>query len=250
MQKPILSVRHLSKTFTQHILGGKRLAALQDVSFDLEPGQCVAVIGGSGAGKSTLLKCIHRTCLPTSGSMEFRTASGSLVDLATADDRKVLELRREEIRYVPQFLRAAPRVPAVDVVAMPHVVNGNLESVRRDAGAMLTSLGIRPELQTSYPAVFSGGEQQRVNVSRALLRARRLILLDEPTSALDAENRDRVLDLLTQARAGGSSIIAIMHDLPTLERLADRVLVLRDGEVLAMGSPAEIDVAEYVGGRE
>ena len=250
MQKPILSVRHLSKTFTQHILGGKRLAALQDVSFDLEPGQCVAVIGGSGAGKSTLLKCIHRTCLPTSGSMEFRTASGSLVDLATADDRKVLELRREEIRYVPQFLRAAPRVPAVDVVAMPHVVNGNLDSVRRDAGTMLTSLGIRPELQTSYPAVFSGGEQQRVNVARALLRSRRLILLDEPTSALDAENRDKVLDLLTQARAGGSSIIAIMHDLPTLERLADRVLVLRDGEVLAMGAPGEIDVAEYVGARE
>ena len=250
MQKPILSVRHLSKTFTQHILGGKRLAALQDVSFDLEPGQCVAVIGGSGAGKSTLLKCIHRTCLPTSGSMEFRTASGSLVDLTTADDRKVLELRREEIRYVPQFLRAAPRVPAVDVVAMPHVVNGNLDSVRRDAGTMLTSLGIRPELQTSYPAVFSGGEQQRVNVARALLRARRLILLDEPTSALDAENRDKVLDLLTQARAGGSSIIAIMHDLPTLERLADRVLVLRDGEVLAMGAPGEIDVAEYVGARE
>ncbi len=250
MQKPILSVRHLYKTFTQHILGDKRLAALQDVFFDIEPGQCVAVIGGSGAGKSTLLKCIHRTCLPTSGSMEFRTASGSLVDLATADDRKVLELRREEIRYVSQFLRAAPRVPAVDVVAMPHVVNGNLDSVRRDASAMLTSLGIRPELQTSYPAVFSGGEQQRVNVARALLRARRLILLDEPTSALDAENRDKVLDLLTQARAGGSSIIAIMHDLPTLERLADRVLVLRDGEVLAMGSPAEIDVAEYVGGRE
>ena len=250
MQKPLLSVRHLSKTFTQHILGGKRLAALQDVSFDLEPGQCVAVIGGSGAGKSTLLKCIHRTCLPTSGSMEFRTASGSLVDLATADDRKVLELRREEIRYVPQFLRAAPRVPAVDVVAMPHVVNGNLDSVRQDARVMLTSLGIRPELQTSYPAVFSGGEQQRVNVARALLRARRLILLDEPTSALDAENRDKVLDLLTQARAGGSSIIAIMHDLPTLERLADRVLVLRDGEVLAMGAPGEIDVAEYVGARE
>ena len=250
MQKPILSVRHLYKTFTQHILGGKRVAALQDVSFDLEPGQCLAVIGGSGAGKSTLLKCIHRTCLPTSGSMEFKTGSGSLVDLATADDRKVLELRREEIRYVPQFLRAAPRVPAVDVVAMPHVVNGNLDSVRQDASAMLTSLGIRPELQTSYPAVFSGGEQQRVNVARALLRARRLILLDEPTSALDAENRAKVLDLLTQARAGGSSIIAIMHDLPTMERLADRVLVLRDGEVLAMGAPAEIDVAEYVGGRE
>ncbi len=251
MQKPLLSVRHLSKTFTQHILGGKRVAALQDVSFDIEPGQCVAFIGGSGAGKSTLLKCIHRTCLPTSGSMEFRSASGSLVDLATADDRRVLELRREEIRYVPQFLRAAPRVPAVDVVAMPHVVNGNnLDSVRQEASAMLTSLGIRPELQTSYPAVFSGGEQQRVNVARALLRARRFILLDEPTSALDAENRAKVLDLLTKARAGGSSIIAIMHDLPTLERLADQVLVLRDGEVLAMGAPAEIDVAEYVGGRE
>ena len=247
MPQPILSVRHLSKTFFQHVLGGKRVEALDDVSFDVNPGECLAVVGGSGAGKSTLLKCIYRTYLSTSGSIEFSTGSGELVDLADADDRSILELRRQEIRYVPQFLRAAPRVPAVDVVAMPHASNGDLNVARQDARAMLSSLGIRPELQSSYPAVFSGGEQQRVNVARALLRPRRLILLDEPTSALDATNRDRVLEFLAQALAGGSSIIAITHDLPTLERLANCVLLLDDGREEELGSFSDIDSGRFVG---
>ena len=81
------------------------------------------------------------------------------MDLAYADERSILELRREEIRYVPQFLRAAPRVPAVDMVAMPHASNGDLDLARQDARAMLTSLGIRPELQSSHPAVFSGSKR-------------------------------------------------------------------------------------------
>lgn len=250
MPRPILSVRHLSKTFFQHVLGGKRVEALADVSFDVNPGQCLAVVGGSGAGKSTLLKCIYRTYLSTSGSIEFSTGSGELVDLADADDRSILELRRQEIRYVPQFLRAAPRVPAVDVVAMPHASNGDFNVARQDARAMLSSLGIRPELQSSYPAVFSGGEQQRVNVARALLRPRRLILLDEPTSALDATNRERVLAYLAQALAGGSSIIAITHDLPTLDRLADHVLLLHDGRVAEFGTPSDINSGRYVGKRD
>lgn len=250
MPQPILSVRNLSKTFFQHVLAGKRVEALADVSFDVNPGECLAVVGGSGAGKSTLLKCIYRTYLATSGSIEFSSGSGRVVDLATAKDREVLDLRREEIRYVPQFLRAAPRVSAVDVVAMPHAANGGLDVARQDARAMLTSLGIRPELQSSFPAVFSGGEQQRVNVARALLRQRRLILLDEPTSALDAMNRERVLAYLAQALAGGSSIIAITHDLPTLDRLADRVLLLDDGRVSVSGAPSDMDSGRYVGKRD
>ncbi len=248
-QAPILRVRDLTKTFTMHVLGGKRVEALNGVSFDVSPGQCVALVGGSGAGKSSLLKCIYRTYTATGGAIAFKTASGDTVDMASADERKVLEVRRDEIRYVPQFLRAQPRMAAVDVVAMPHASNGRLEEVRKDAGAMLSFLGIQPELQSSYPSVFSGGEQQRVNVARALLRPRRLLLLDEPTSALDAGNRERVLDLLSAARRDGAAMIAIIHDIHVLQALADHVLVLDNGRAAEFGPLGRVDAARYVGGQ-
>ena len=244
---PVLSVQGLSKTFTLHILGGKRVDAIKEVSFDLAPGQCVAVVGSSGAGKSSLLKCIYRTYAPTGGTVLFRDSKGKTEDLTTVDEHRMLQLRQEEVRYVTQFLKAQPRLPAVDVVASPHAVNDDLEEVRADARAMLDYLGIRPELQSSYPTVFSGGEQQRVNVARALLRPRRLLLLDEPTSALDAENRERVLELLLAARRDGSAMIAIMHDLHTLEKLADSVLVLKHGRVVEYGPAKEVDAGRYVG---
>ena len=207
LEAPVLDVEDLSKTFTLHLLGGRQVDALKGVSFDLHPGECLVVVGSSGAGKSTLLKCIYRTYMATGGSIRFRNRGGGVEDLVTATEGRVLELRRDEIRYVPQFLKAPPRVPAVDVVAMPHIVLGNavkeeLELVRQDAGRMLSFLGIGAQHQGSYPAVFSGGEQQRVNVARGLLRPRRLLLLDEPTSALDAENRENVLELLSAARDG------------------------------------------------
>ena len=246
-QTPVLSVQGLSKTFTLHILGGKRVDAIKEVSFDLASGQCIAVVGSSGAGKSTLLKCIYRTCVPTSGAIFYRDSKGALEDLVAANEHRMLQLRQEDIRYVTQFLKAQPRLPAVDVVASAHAVNGDLEEVRADARAMLDYLGIRPELQSSYPTVFSGGEQQRVNVARALLRPRRLLLLDEPTSALDAENRERVLELLLASKHNGTAMVAIMHDLCSLERLADTILVLQDGQVAQYGPASEVDAARCVG---
>ena len=244
---PVLKVEDLSKTFTMHLLGGRRVNALNGVSFQVDAGQCVVVVGASGAGKSTLLKCIYRTYIATGGSVWFRTAAGETEDLAAVAQRRALELRRDEICYVPQFLKAPPRVPAVDVVSMPHAAAGPPEQVRDEARQMLSFLGIGLEQQSSYPAVFSGGEQQRVNAARALLRPRRLILLDEPTSALDAENRERVLSLLSSTRKAGAAMIALVHDLPTLERLADRVMALEDGRVAQFGPPGEVDVSRYVG---
>ena len=230
MAQPILSVSRLAKTITLHILHGSEVSPLRDVSFDLEPGEFLAVAGPSGAGKSSLLKCLNRTYLATGGKAMYLTAAGETIDLCSAPEREIVRLRREEITYVSQFLKAPPRVPAVDVVASVLTRRGvDLDVARGRAAAMLTRLDMGPSLQSSYPALFSGGEQQRVNVAKAFVDPPRLLLLDEPTSALDTANRERVVDLLTEARAGGTAVIAIFHDRELIRRLADRVLVLADG---------------------
>ena len=230
MAEPMLSVAGLSKTITLHILHSAEVRPLRDVSFDLEPGEFLAIAGPSGAGKSSLLKCLNRTYLASAGTAHYRTRAGEVVDLFSAPERDVVALRREEITYVSQFLKAPPRVPAVDVVASVLVRRGvEVEAARARATTMLARLGIGPSLQTSYPALFSGGEQQRVNVAKAFVDPPRLLLLDEPTSALDAENRERVIELLREAQAAGTAVIAIFHDRDLIRRLADRVLVLADG---------------------
>src|SRR3954468_4281760 len=109
---PILQLRGVSKTITLHILKGKVVRPIVDVSFDVTPGEIVALVGASGAGKSSVVKTIHRTYLPTAGQILYHTAAGETVDLPTAPDRRVLELRRREIGFVSQFLKVEPRVPA------------------------------------------------------------------------------------------------------------------------------------------
>lgn len=239
----LLSVRGLSKTITLHILGGKQVQPLRDVSFDAGRGELLAAVGLSGAGKSSLLKCIYRTYLAGGGSINYRTESGEVIDLATAEERSVLALRRREIGYVSQFLKAPPRVPAVDMVARPLVMTGvAADEARRRAVALLERLGIGSDLQLSYPSLFSGGEQQRINVARALVVPPRLLLLDEPTSALDVANQERVLELLAEARAAGTTMVGVFHDLNLLRRIADRVLVLDGGRVQACGPAHAVDL--------
>lgn len=247
MSEPLLSVRDIQKRIILHILDGKEVAPLRGVSFDLEPGEFLGIVGPSGAGKSSLIKCLNRTYLADAGQAIYRAADGSEVDLLSADERTIVRLRREEVHYVSQFLKAPPRVPAVDVVASV-IVNrgGDPADARKRARAILERLGIGTDLESSYPSLFSGGEQQRVNVARALVDPPRLLLLDEPTSALDSENRARVLQLLQEARAGGTAMIGIFHDVEMLTHLADHVLVLEDGRVAQYGSLDEVNLPGYV----
>jgi alpha-D-ribose 1-methylphosphonate 5-triphosphate synthase subunit PhnL len=229
-------IRGLCKTFTLHVLHGKRIQSLRDVSFDVPSGGVTAVVGSSGSGKSTLLKCLHRTYLPTSGELLLQTERGA-VDLALADDHLVLALRRQELCYVPQFLRAPPRVPALDVVARPLVALGTSLSEARDRAAnVLAQLGLARELFDAYPSLFSGGEQQRVNIARALIVRSRLLLLDEPTSALDHDNLRLVVELLRQARAAGTTIVGIFHDANVVRELADVVVTMNQGAVRSVRS--------------
>jgi len=245
--EPLLSVRDIKKHITLHILDGKRVAPLRGVSFDLAPGEFLGIVGPSGAGKSSLIKCLNRTYLADGGTAMFRNAEGGTVDLLNTDERTMIRLRRTEIHYVSQFLKAPPRVAAIDVVASV-IVNrgGDPAEARARAAEVLGMLGIGAALQSSYPSLFSGGEQQRVNVARALVDPPRLLLLDEPTSALDSENRARVLEIVRKAQANGTAMIGIFHDIEMLQQLADNVIVLEDGRVAQYGAIGEVDIPGYI----
>lgn len=240
---PLLSLRGLSKRITLHILDGAVVEPFSDVSFDVDEGQFVAIVGPSGSGKSSIVKTVHRTYLPTAGDALYRTAAGATVDLAAAPDRRIVALRRREIGFVSQFLKVEPRVHALDVVAGPLLHRGvDRAEARARAGELLEALDIPQRLWGSYPTLFSGGEQQRINIARALITTPRLLLADEPTSALDALNTARVVDLLLAARREGTTILGVFHDIDLIERLADRVIVMRDGRVAAQGRVGEVEI--------
>ena len=227
----LLEVEDLHKDFTLHILDGKTIRALDSVSFDMDEGEIVGLTGKSGAGKSTLMKCIHRTYLASGGRIAMHTRNGE-VDLATASEHEVLTVRKTEMTYCSQFLQAIPRVPAVEVVSEGLIRRG---ASRVDAFAAAKGsferLGLPEELWDAYPATFSGGEQQRINITRAIISKPRFLLVDEPTASLDLKTKDAVIDMLLELKAQGTSAIVITHDDHTLRRLADRCLHLENGAV-------------------
>ncbi|WP_181693502.1 phosphonate C-P lyase system protein PhnL [Natronomonas sp. LN261] len=236
----ILDIDAVSKTFEMHIIDGKTVPGLADVSFSVDGGEFVAVVGESGSGKSSLLKCVYRTYEPSTGSIRFRTTDGE-VDLATCSDREVLAVRGSELGYASQFLDEIPRVPAVDVVARPMWEQGtDREAARERARELLAALDLPAGLFDAYPATFSGGERQRVNFARAIAPRPRLLLLDEPTSALDPETRASALDLLGDYLPASTTVLGVFHNYDVVRQVADRVLVLDDARLQRV-----VDVADY-----
>jgi len=230
----ILDIKNLSKTFELHILNGKRIAALHNLNFQIHQGEVVGLLGKSGSGKSSLIKCIYRTYLSTTGSVLYHSDAQGPIDLATASDYEILALRKSEITYCSQFLRVIPRVSAVDVVAEPLVIRGShWKEARESAREYLAALGLPEELWDAFPATFSGGEQQRINVARAIIARPRLLLIDEPTASLDPATKDVVIDLILRLKSRGTSVLCISHDKYTMQRLADRSLELKEGQLAA-----------------
>jgi len=228
----ILEVEDLHKEFTMHILNGKEIRALDSVSFDMEEGEILGLAGKSGAGKSTLMKCIYRTYLPSAGKILIHTQGDGTVDLAAADEHEVLSIRKTQMTYCSQFLQAIPRVPALEVVSEGLLRKGcPREEALKTARDCFERLGLPEELWDAYPSTFSGGEQQRINISRAIISKPRFLLVDEPTASLDLKTKDAVIDMILELKAEGTSIILITHDEHSLQRMADRCLYLENGMV-------------------
>ncbi|WP_107975056.1 phosphonate C-P lyase system protein PhnL [Allosediminivita pacifica] len=214
----MIELRDVSKTFTLHNQGSAVIRVMEGAGLSVAPGECVALTGASGAGKSTLMRMIYGN---------YRAASGQILvggtDLAVAEPREVIALRREVLGYVSQFLRVVPRVPTLDVVADPLLQLGHETEAARDvARGLLTRLNIPERLWGLSPTTFSGGEQQRVNIARGFAHDYPALLLDEPTASLDATNRETVLGLIEEAKARGAAIVGIFHDGEARARVCDR----------------------------
>src|SRR6056297_1665289 len=186
----MIEISNLSKMFTLHNQGSAVIPVMQGAALSVASGECVALTGASGAGKSTLMRMIYGNYLAASG----RIMVGD-VDVATAEPRDILALRRHTLGYVSQFLRVVPRVPTRDVVAEPLLAVGeDRGTALARAEDLLRRLNIPEGLWALSPTTFSGGEQQRVNIARGFAHAYPAMLLDEPTASLDAINRGPVME--------------------------------------------------------
>lgn len=228
----LLEVLNLEKRFEMHILNEKQIEALRQVSFEVSEGEVVGLTGKTGSGKSTLMRCIYRTYLASGGQILYHHKDGRIVDLVRSSEHEVLRIRKSDMTYCSQFLQVIPRVPAIDVVAASLVARGaTIDDARRAASQAFERLSLPRELWDAYPATFSGGEQQRVNIVRAMISRPRILLVDEPTASLDMKTKDAVIDMLLDLKNAGTSIILITHDEHTLTRMTDRSLHLEDGRL-------------------
>ncbi len=227
----ILEVSDLSKNFNLHILNDKKIEALKNINFTMKEGEIIGITGKSGSGKSSLMKCIYRSYLASGGEIIYNAKAGK-IDLVKATDHEIIQLRKTEITYCSQFLSVIPRVTAVEVVC-ENLFRAQKEKsqAREMAKEMLEKLGLPTSLWDAFPVTFSGGEQQRINVARAIIASPRFLLIDEPTASLDQKTKDVVVDLILSLKRNGTSVLCISHDEYTLDRLVDRRLALHLGEI-------------------
>lgn len=219
-----LVVSEVFKSFTMHLRDGIKLPVVNDVSFSVASGECVVLGGPSGIGKSSILKMLYGNYAVDAGQI-LVTHKDRIVNLASADPRTVLDVRRLTMGYVSQFLRTVPRVSALDVVAEPLLSRGiNSAEAREKAALLLSRLNLPEELWGLPPATFSGGEQQRVNIARGFITDHSILLLDEPTASLDARNRAVVVEMIADKKRKGVALLGIFHDEEVREAVADRIL--------------------------
>ncbi len=237
-QDPILSIRELSKTYPNGT------EALKKVSFDVPAGQFLVVIGLSGSGKSTLLRCINRLIEPTSGSIMFDD-----VDIATAESDQLRRVRRQ-IGMIFQHFNLVSRSKVLTNVLAGRLgyTNPLLSLLNRfspeDKSLALKNLDRVGLAEKAYSRAdaLSGGQQQRVGIARALMQNPRLLLADEPVASLDPVLAHTIMQYLEQInKEDGITVICSLHFLDLVQRYADRVIALKDGELMFDGPPSDID---------
>lgn len=221
----VLDIVGLTKGFSLHHLN-KDIAAFDNISFSVAAGEFVLLKGANGAGKSTLLRTLYRSYLPLAGEIRFHSRHG-IIDLARAADVDIAHLRRTEIGFVTQFLTARPRVSAEAIVAEPLRLAGwEAGAALEAARTALATFGVKPDLWAAYPTTFSGGEQQKVNLARALILPQKLLMLDEPTASLDANARVALVTRLQELKEQGTALIGVFHHPDDVLHLIDRVIDL------------------------
>ncbi|MGR5177175.1 phosphonate C-P lyase system protein PhnL [Vibrio parahaemolyticus] len=216
-------VSNVSKTFVLHNQNGINLDVLSNANFSVASGECVVLNGRSGSGKSTLLRALYANYLVDTGDIEVEH-QGLWVNIAKAQPREIINIRKHTIGWVSQFLRVIPRISALEVVMQPMLeMGGCRHKAEQKAKTLLSRLNVPEHLWNLAPATFSGGEQQRVNIARGFIVDYPILLLDEPTASLDATNSAVVVNLIQEAKDRGAAIVGIFHDEATRDQVADRL---------------------------
>ena len=220
----LLEISHLQKTYSTRF-GGVKVEALSDVSFTVEQGEYLAIMGESGAGKTTLLNILAALDRPTGGSVCLNGR-----DITKISDRELSAFRRDHLGFVFQDFNLLDTFSLKDNIFLPLVLAGTpYREMSLRLGPIARQLGIA-ELLDKYPYEVSGGQKQRAAVARALITRPELILADEPTGALDSRSSDSLLHLFGKINEGGQTIVMVTHSVRAASH-AGRVLFLQDGQV-------------------
>lgn len=244
----LLDVKSLYKYFPirkgilQKVVGHVR--AVDDVTFYINQGETLSLVGESGCGKTTTSRCILRALDPTRGAVLFRTADGQVVDVAQLPSNKLQPLRRQmQMIFQDPFSSLNPRMTLLDIVGEPLLVHGVKsadERVERVA-ELLRLVGLRPEYMRRYPHAFSGGQRQRIGIARALALRPRLVVADEPVSALDVSVQAQILNLMLELQERfGLTYLFVAHDLSVVKHISERVAVMYVGRIVEMAPTAEL----------
>jgi peptide/nickel transport system ATP-binding protein len=246
---PILSVRGLTKHFPIFSRGFRRkvvsvVRAVDDVSFDLVPGESLGLVGESGSGKTTTARCILRALNPTAGEIDFRLPDGRVVNLARLSDRELKPIRQHaQMVFQDPFSSLNPRWTVRDIIGEPLVIHRLASGSELDdrVSEALRRVDLKPEHRERYPHAFSGGQRQRIGIARALIMRPSLIVCDEATSALDVSVQAQVLDLLKELqREFQLTYLFVAHNLDVIRNFCDRVAVMRQGRIVEVASAAQI----------
>ena len=212
------------------------VVGVKDVSFDVAPGEVFVVMGLSGSGKSTLVRCLTRLIEPTAGTVEIGG-----VDVTNASESQLRDLRRHQVSMVFQHFGLLPHRQVIDNVAYGLEVRGMGRKERRARAEEIVNLVGLEGYERSYPDQLSGGMQQRVGLARALAGDPHILLFDEPFSALDPLiRRDMQNEVIRLHHELGKTMVFITHDLQEALKLGDRILIMRDGEIVQIGAPDEV----------
>ncbi len=226
----LIEIRGLSKKFGNNVV-------LDEVDLDIEKGQVVAIIGPSGTGKSTLLRCINLLEKPEKGTV---TIAGNTYNLTTKSSKEVVALRQHTEMVFQQFNLFKHKNALENVTEGLRVVKKlSKDEAKKIALEELNKVGMGDRL-AHYPRHLSGGQQQRVAIARALALKPELLLMDEPTSALDPELVGEVLVTIKRAAKEGNTILLVTHEMDFVKNVADRIIFLENGKIVADGSPVQI----------
>jgi putative ABC transport system ATP-binding protein len=235
---PIVEFRDVVKSFGA---GATEVRAVNGVDLSIRPGEFVAIMGPSGCGKSTLLHLGGGLELPTAGQVLF---DGH--DLSSVGAVRLAEIRRRHLGYVFQSLNLVPSLTALENVMLPLELDGITgAAARATAVAALVRVGIDTQIDR-YPDSFSGGQQQRIAIARAVVGDRRVVFADEPTGALDTLTSDQVVEVLADLARSGVAVVMVTHE-PRFASWADRVVFVRDGKLVDESVAATAGYSAHAG---